>query len=89
MVDTSLTEDPPAHEVLRCIQVGLLCVQDNAADRPTMSTIVFMLSNEATLPCPKQPMVAVYRSTDNTDSTSTGTRSSSINGVTITDVGAR
>lgn len=90
IADTSIPEDfLPAHEVLRCIQVGLLCVQDNAADRPTMSTIVFMLSNETTLPSPKQPMVAIYRSADNTGTTSDGTRSSSVNGVTITDLGAR
>ncbi|KAB2618670.1 G-type lectin S-receptor-like serine/threonine-protein kinase CES101 [Pyrus ussuriensis x Pyrus communis] len=39
-----------------CIQVGLLCVQDSAEDRPTMSDVVSMLSNEgATLPTPKQP----------------------------------
>lgn len=90
IADTSIPEDfLPAHEVLRCIQVGLLCVQDNPADRPTMSTIVFMLSNEATLPSPKQPMVAVCRSADNTDTTSAGTRSSSINGVTMTNLSAR
>lgn len=60
MADTLIMEDSIlAHEVVRCIQVGLLCVQDDAADRPTMSTIIFMLSNEATLPSPKQPMFSV------------------------------
>lgn len=40
-----------------CIQVGLLCVQDCAEDRPNMSEVVTMLSNEgASLPMPKQPM---------------------------------
>ncbi|KAK7331834.1 hypothetical protein VNO80_28575 [Phaseolus coccineus] len=42
-------------ELLRCLQVGLLCVQKLPEDRPTMSSVVFMLSNESiALPQPKQ-----------------------------------
>ena len=36
IVDSSLDESF-AEEAERCIQIGLLCVQDYAADRPTMS----------------------------------------------------
>ncbi|KAF3963086.1 hypothetical protein CMV_012487 [Castanea mollissima] len=43
MVDPLLDEAYPADEVSRCIQIGLLCVQEHAIDRPTMSTVVFML----------------------------------------------
>uniref|UniRef100_A0A2N9HRU4 Non-specific serine/threonine protein kinase n=1 Tax=Fagus sylvatica TaxID=28930 RepID=A0A2N9HRU4_FAGSY len=43
-------------EMLRCIHVGLLCVQELARDRPTMSTIISMLNSEILdLPTPKQP----------------------------------
>ncbi|KAK2640433.1 hypothetical protein Ddye_028228 [Dipteronia dyeriana] len=43
-------------QVLRCIQVGLLCVQMFPEDRPEMSSVVFMLANEGLLlPQPKQP----------------------------------
>ncbi|XP_074316812.1 G-type lectin S-receptor-like serine/threonine-protein kinase At4g03230 [Silene latifolia] len=43
-------------EVLKCIQIALLCVQEDPNDRPTMSTVVLMLSSEnASLPSPKQP----------------------------------
>ncbi|CAN6457843.1 unnamed protein product [Victoria cruziana] len=43
-------------QVMKCINVGLLCVQADAADRPTMSSIVLMLSSDsAVLPKPKQP----------------------------------
>ncbi|KAK2967426.1 hypothetical protein RJ640_022358 [Escallonia rubra] len=46
-------------EVLRYIQVGLLCVQDLARDRPTISTVLSMLSSEIVdLPTPKQPVLA-------------------------------
>lgn len=43
-------------QVLRCIQVGLLCVQNLPDDRPLMSSVLFMLGNEGTaLPRPRQP----------------------------------
>ncbi|CAJ2652322.1 unnamed protein product [Trifolium pratense] len=32
------------NEILRCIHIGLLCVQDNVTKRPTMSTVVLSLS---------------------------------------------
>uniref|UniRef100_A0A2N9ILV9 non-specific serine/threonine protein kinase n=1 Tax=Fagus sylvatica TaxID=28930 RepID=A0A2N9ILV9_FAGSY len=42
-------------EVLRCIHVGLLCVQNRQEDRPNMSYVVLMLSSESLLPKPRQP----------------------------------
>lgn len=42
-------------EVLRSIHVGLLCVQRNLEDRPSMANVVLMLSSEVPLPQPKQP----------------------------------
>ncbi|MQM03728.1 hypothetical protein Taro_036506 [Colocasia esculenta] len=48
-----------APDVMKCMQVGLLCVQDDAAERPTMSSVVFMLGKEsASLPVPKLPAFA-------------------------------
>ncbi|CAN1269198.1 G-type lectin S-receptor-like serine/threonine-protein kinase At4g27290 [Linum perenne] len=42
--------------VMRCIQIGLLCVQYQATDRPTMSEVVTMLFNETLeLLHPKEP----------------------------------
>jgi len=36
--------------------MGLLCVQEDPTNRPTMATIVLMLnSHSVTLPLPKQP----------------------------------
>lgn len=48
---------------MHCIQLGLLCVQDNVKDRPTMSDVVYMLSDASSVPTPKQPVFAVERST--------------------------
>ncbi|KAM3370556.1 hypothetical protein ACQJBY_018094 [Aegilops geniculata] len=57
LVDSSIVENCPLHEVLRCIHIGLLCVQDNPNARPLMSSTVFMLENEtALLPTPKEPL---------------------------------
>ncbi|CAN0898051.1 Cysteine-rich receptor-like protein kinase 19 [Linum grandiflorum] len=45
LVDQTLG-DIDATSVMRCIHIGLLCVQDQATDRPTMSEVMAMLSNE-------------------------------------------
>ncbi|GLT69400.1 hypothetical protein SLA2020_415550 [Shorea laevis] len=53
----NMVADPSHHEeVLRCIHVGLLCVQEFAKDRPNMSAVISMLNSEIVdLPRPKQP----------------------------------
>ncbi|WVZ94350.1 hypothetical protein U9M48_040250 [Paspalum notatum var. saurae] len=49
-------------EVLNCIEIGLLCVQENPADRPDASTVVLMLSSPTTAfderPAPARPAFA-------------------------------
>ncbi|XP_038894834.1 putative receptor-like protein kinase At4g00960 [Benincasa hispida] len=43
-------------EMARCIHIGLLCVQENPLERPTMTTVLLMLnSGSITLPRPSQP----------------------------------
>ena len=56
LVDEVLEDSYSASEAMRCLHVGLLCVQDNAADRPTMPEVVFMLSSETDRPQPKRPI---------------------------------
>uniref|UniRef100_A0A6N2KE30 S-locus receptor kinase C-terminal domain-containing protein n=1 Tax=Salix viminalis TaxID=40686 RepID=A0A6N2KE30_SALVM len=55
IVDPSLKELYHPREALKCIQIGLLCVQEDATDRPSMLAVVFMLSSETEIPSPKQP----------------------------------
>jgi hypothetical protein len=43
-------------EVLRCIHIGLLCVQQYPNDRPTMTSVLVMLTSDSTLPQPKEPI---------------------------------
>jgi hypothetical protein len=41
---------------MRCIHIGLLCVQENVVDRPTMASVVLMFNSYSiTLPIPSQP----------------------------------
>jgi hypothetical protein len=47
---------------VKCVNVGLLCVQEDPNDRPTMSNVVTMLDSEAaTVPTPKQPAFVSWR----------------------------
>nr|CAD1819278.1 unnamed protein product [Ananas comosus var. bracteatus] len=56
LIDPSLDGSSETYEILRCIHVALMCVQENAADRPTMSDVIVMLNSDSTsLPDPKQP----------------------------------
>ncbi|KAH9602144.1 hypothetical protein KSS87_005686, partial [Heliosperma pusillum] len=34
-------------EILRCVHIGLLCVQEDATERPTMSSVIIMLSSHS------------------------------------------
>ncbi|XP_031126162.1 cysteine-rich receptor-like protein kinase 19 isoform X4 [Ipomoea triloba] len=46
----------PVDDIIKCIQVALLCIQVKAEDRPTMSEVVQMLSNlSMSLPVPLAP----------------------------------
>uniref|UniRef100_A0A6M2ELN7 non-specific serine/threonine protein kinase n=1 Tax=Populus davidiana TaxID=266767 RepID=A0A6M2ELN7_9ROSI len=55
LISESIIESCNLFEVLRSIHVGLLCVQENPVDRPSMSYVVLMLGNEDALPQPKKP----------------------------------
>ncbi|KAJ3693658.1 hypothetical protein LUZ60_009138 [Juncus effusus] len=46
-------QDVDKDQVLKCIKLGLLCVQEYPKDRPNMSLVVSMLSNDIIIPSPK------------------------------------
>jgi hypothetical protein len=52
MIDDSLGRNYSETEVLKCINIGLLCVQHNPLDRPTMSDVMVMLNGDATSSLP-------------------------------------
>ncbi|KAJ4816339.1 cysteine-rich RECEPTOR-like kinase [Rhynchospora pubera] len=62
VVDPFLGQNYPRNEMLKCIQIGLLCVQDNSAHRPTMSNVALMLSGETmSLEDPSKPAFCIER----------------------------
>ncbi|KAL0305846.1 UNVERIFIED_CONTAM: G-type lectin S-receptor-like serine/threonine-protein kinase [Sesamum radiatum] len=75
-------------EVVRCIHIGLLCVQELPKDRPSVSTVLSMLSSETIeLPEPKQSAFSIKSSHSDTGTSSsqqTQKSSSSVNNVTLT-----
>ncbi|GMN50970.1 hypothetical protein TIFTF001_020111 [Ficus carica] len=63
MTDKVLEDSYSSSQAMRCIHVGLLCVQDHDTDRPTMPDVIFMLNKETDLPQPKQPFFTFERLT--------------------------
>ncbi|KAF9683440.1 hypothetical protein SADUNF_Sadunf04G0013800 [Salix dunnii] len=62
LMDSLLDKSSAATEVLKCIHIGLLCVQEDPADRPTMSSVAIMLAGDnPTIPIPTQPAFSVGR----------------------------
>ncbi|KAH9301972.1 hypothetical protein KI387_013555 [Taxus chinensis] len=56
MLDSTIREACSQEQALRCIHVGLLCVQADATVRPAMSNVVMMISSSSvTLPNPTKP----------------------------------
>ncbi|KAK9089560.1 hypothetical protein Scep_028642 [Stephania cephalantha] len=87
LVDPSMGNPFPEQEVVRFIQVGILCVQENAKDRPTMSDVIFMLGNETPIPSLKQPAF-VLTSNPNSANAFAGS-ASSVNEVSVTIIEGR
>jgi hypothetical protein len=84
LVDPLLDDVSSMHVALRYVNIALLCVQEGAADRPTMSDVVAMLSNEsAALPYPKQPGFWNLRSVGKPNPTSSGPEICSVNNATV------
>ncbi|KAL3740600.1 hypothetical protein ACJRO7_021819 [Eucalyptus globulus] len=56
VLDPAIVDSYSRDEVLRCLHIGLLCIQEDPAIRPTMTTVVLMLSsNYFNPPSPQHP----------------------------------
>ncbi|KAH9717756.1 G-type lectin S-receptor-like serine/threonine-protein kinase [Citrus sinensis] len=86
LVDPLIYESGFKMEIIRCVNVGLLCVQEFVKDRPNMSTVVSMLNSEIKdLPAAKQPAFTVRRGAYDSESSSNQNQQiCSINDVTVT-----
>ncbi|XP_054776916.1 cysteine-rich receptor-like protein kinase 44 [Prosopis cineraria] len=85
ILDPDLKEACPHNEVMRCIQIGLLCVQENPNDRPIMANVVSYFGNpSAELPLPRQPAFLMNKGI--AGESSSGSRSVySVNDLSITN----
>ena len=71
LMDQTLSETCNTNEFSRCVNVGLLCVQEDPSDRPTMAIAVLLLNSDAaTMPVPKEPAFVVKRDLSRTTSSS-------------------
>ncbi|XP_023634697.1 cysteine-rich receptor-like protein kinase 8 isoform X5 [Capsella rubella] len=92
LVDPVIIDNCQRSEVVRCIHIGLLCVQNDPVQRPTVSTICVMLtSNSITLPMPQQPGYFIQHRPekdplDTDQSTSTKTVPVSIDDASFSDL---
>lgn len=101
MIDPALGDQWPRHEVLKCIHIGLLCVQAAANYRPTMSEIVTMLDSYSIIsPAATRPAFFVpvkglpyltmeNQSASQPDQSMSGLPQQSMNEITITDLDPR
>ena len=46
LIDPMLSDSCNADEFSRYMHIGLLCVQEDASDRPAMSSVVLMLKSQ-------------------------------------------
>ncbi|KQJ81936.1 cysteine-rich receptor-like protein kinase 10 isoform X1 [Brachypodium distachyon] len=88
IVDASLNPKSHSEEIMRCINIALLCVQENAADRPTMLDVVAMLSSK-TMILRETKHPAYFNLRVGNEEASTGTQSCSVNDLTISVTTAR
>ncbi|GJN11537.1 hypothetical protein PR202_ga29736 [Eleusine coracana subsp. coracana] len=99
LIDPTLGERGDVSTIMRCAKVALLCVQDNATDRPTMTEVTAMLGSgggdAAVLPDPRRPPHFRLRVSSSDDDggwsesrmrSSHGTTSCSTNELTITTI---
>ncbi|XP_020988823.1 receptor-like serine/threonine-protein kinase SD1-8 isoform X8 [Arachis duranensis] len=91
LIDPSIGNSYAESKVMRCIHISLLCVQERAEDRPTMSSVILMLSSEApSMPKPKIPGFSARTNYPDIDSSSNKQNDIwSVNQITITMLDAR
>ncbi|KAK1391215.1 Receptor-like serine/threonine-protein kinase [Heracleum sosnowskyi] len=89
LIDGQISYKGHLSEVVRSIHIGLLCVQQDPEDRPSMSYVVMTLGSEVVLPQPKQPGFFLERNKFVSETSSSQTMSLSCNDMSITLLDAR
>ncbi|CAN6690023.1 unnamed protein product [Malus baccata var. baccata] len=65
LLDVNLRDSYSRSEVIRCMHIGLLCVQEDPDKRPKMQKILLMLSRYSlSMPSPERPAFFLHSRTD-------------------------
>ncbi|PQM39057.1 cysteine-rich receptor-like protein kinase 25 [Prunus yedoensis var. nudiflora] len=96
LLDPNLRDSYEKTEVIRCVHIGLLCVQEIPDERPTMQSIVLMLSsNSVTMALPEKPAFFMHSrtelnmpslTTESSDPTTSNPLPFSVNEASITEL---
>ncbi|KAK1389801.1 Cysteine-rich receptor protein [Heracleum sosnowskyi] len=97
LLDPTLTDSYLRAEVVRCFQIGLLCVQEDVDARPSMASVLTMLtSHSVRIALPKQPPFYYYTKSGSqppdkltSDHSTSKSMAISVDDVSITGVYAR
>ncbi|KAK6264890.1 hypothetical protein SCA6_020324 [Theobroma cacao] len=99
LLDSNLRANCSRNEVVRCIHIGLLCVQEDPANRPTMTRVGLMLdSYSVSLPLPQKPAFFLRSRNElspqgkglkSSDQSSSKSTTLSINEVSVTELEPR
>ncbi|KAL6197986.1 hypothetical protein ACLB2K_027778 [Fragaria x ananassa] len=86
LMDPLLKDSCSPNEFLRYIHIGLLCVQEDANKRPTMSSVILMLKSESiSLAKPERPAFFTGRCINDQSHTSGDLPGCSVTGLTVSD----
>ncbi|RXH86002.1 hypothetical protein DVH24_017055 [Malus domestica] len=96
LLDVNLRDSYSRSEVIRCIHIGLLCVQEDPDQRPKMQKILLMLSSYSlSMPSPQKPAFFLHSRTDlnmppmtcsSSDQPASNSLSLSVNEASITEL---
>ncbi|KAE9462617.1 hypothetical protein C3L33_05469, partial [Rhododendron williamsianum] len=89
-MDPLLDDTNSSCKLVRCMQIALLCVQENPADRPSMLELSSMLKNEiAAVNIPKRPAFSTRRDEDEVQESTSKQEIWSVGDVSFTQTEAR
>ncbi|KAK7293102.1 hypothetical protein RJT34_15963 [Clitoria ternatea] len=90
LIDSEIYDTNLHESIMRCIHIGLLCVQEFAADRPTMATVISMLNSEiVNLFPPREPAFIMRQNMLSAVSSHESLKLYSINTASITEIHGR
>ncbi|KAG2637577.1 hypothetical protein PVAP13_2NG540900 [Panicum virgatum] len=90
LIDPLIRASCSVRQVLRCIHIALLCVQDHADERPDIPTVIIMLSSDSSsLPNPRPPTLMLRGRELESGKSSENEQSHSIGTVSMTQLHGR